>query len=88
MVAIMMLASTDTLDQLLEPLEESMTPELAKMFAELRASPQAQARLELLAARHSAGERTAVEEAEYTSLVHAGAVIISAPGESAEEVGV
>ena len=72
-----MLALVDTqmLDQLLDPLEESLTPEMAQSLVSLRANPMAQARLESLAIRNSQGLLSAQEQAEYSSLVHIGAVI-------------
>lgn len=59
---------THAIDQLLDPIEESLTPDRAQWLASLRASPAAQARLELLSARNAAGKLAAQEEAEYTSL--------------------
>jgi hypothetical protein len=66
---------TSAIDQLLDPFEESLTPDRAQWLASLRASPAAQARLDALSALNSSGKLTAEEEAEYTTLVHAGAVI-------------
>lgn len=69
------LIDTQTLDHLLDPLEESLTPEMAHTLVSLRANPKAQARLESLATRNSQGLLSAQEQAEYTSLIHVGAAI-------------
>jgi len=62
---------TSLLAQLLEPLEECLTPELAQKIAALRASPKVQARIDELADKCNEGELTPEETAEYTSYVDA-----------------
>ena len=62
---------TSILAQLLEPLEECLTPELAQKIAALRASPEVQARIDELADKCNEGELTSEEAAEYTSYVDA-----------------
>ena len=62
---------TSILTQLLEPLEECLTPELAQKIAALRASPEVQARIDELADKCNEEELTPEELAEYTSYVDA-----------------
>jgi hypothetical protein len=59
------------LARLLKPLEKYITPELAQRIAELRATPEAQARLDELADKCNEGELTPEETAEYDSYVDA-----------------
>ena len=63
--------STNILAQIPEPLEECMTPELAQKIADLRATPELQARIDALADRCNEGELTPEEAAEYDSYVDA-----------------
>jgi hypothetical protein len=53
------------LDQLVAPLADCLTPESARRLLALKADPELQARVDDLAARHSRGELTAEEHAEY-----------------------
>ncbi len=62
---------TSILAQLLEPIGQCMTLELARSIAELRASPEAQARLDELADKCNEGALTPEEAAEYDSYVDA-----------------
>jgi hypothetical protein len=62
---------TSILAQLLEPLEQCMTLELAQRIAELRATPTAQARIDELADRCNEGELTPEEAVEYDSYIDA-----------------
>lgn len=59
------------LAQLLEPVGECFTPEVAARVASLRASPKVQARIDELAGKSTEGEITAEEQAEYDSYIHA-----------------
>lgn len=59
------------LAQLLDPLGECLTPELARRIAELRATPEAQARIDELADKCNEGELTPGEAAEYDTYVDA-----------------
>ena len=61
--------SSSILAQLLEPLEECMTLELAQKIADLRATPDLQARIDELADKCNEGELTPEEAAEYDSFV-------------------
>ncbi len=62
---------TNVLAQLLEPLEQCMTVELAQKIVELRATPQAQARIDELADKCNEGVLIPEEAAEYDSYVDA-----------------
>jgi hypothetical protein len=66
---------TSILAQLLEPIEQCMTPELAQGIVELRATPAAQARLDELADKCNEGKLTPEEAAEYDDYVDAIDVI-------------
>ena len=59
------------LAQLLEPVGACCTPEVAERVANLRASPQVQARIDELAEKNTEGEITEEELAEYDSYIHA-----------------
>jgi hypothetical protein len=60
-----------TLDLLLDPVRDCLTPEVAARIAGLRADPAVQARLEELAERNREGTITPEERASYESLVRA-----------------
>lgn len=62
---------TSILAQLLEPIGQCMTAELAQRIAELRAPPEVQARIDELADKCNEGELTPEEAAEYDSYVDA-----------------
>jgi hypothetical protein len=53
------------LDRLVAPLGECLTPESARRLLALKADPSLQAQVTDLAERHSRGELTAAEQAEY-----------------------
>ncbi len=61
--------SSNILAQILEPLEEYLTLELAQKIADLRATPDLQARIDELADKCNEGELTPKEAAEYDSFV-------------------
>ena len=58
------------LAQILEPLEECLTPELARKIADLRLPDEVQDHIDDLADKCNEGELTAEERAEYESIVH------------------
>lgn len=58
------------LDQLVGPLGECLTPESARRLLALKTDRKLQARVDDLAERHSRGELTAVEHAEYGGYVY------------------
>jgi hypothetical protein len=62
---------TSILAQLLEPIAQCMTPELAQRIVDLRATPEAQARIDELADKCNEGDLTLEEAAEYDSYVDA-----------------
>jgi hypothetical protein len=63
------------LDQLLDPVTRCLTPEAARSLLNLRAPAAAQARIEELADKSSAGTLTAEEASEYDSYLAAGNLI-------------
>jgi hypothetical protein len=62
--------STAVLDQLIGPLGECLTPESARRLLALKADPKLQAIVDDLTERHSRGELTPVEHAEYGRYVY------------------
>jgi hypothetical protein len=63
--------NTAVLDELLIPLTACFTPEVARRIAGLRASPEAQARLDELADKCSEGTLTPDESRAYEAAVRA-----------------
>lgn len=63
------------LDQFLEPMTEAFTPEVARKLVELRAAPELQAHIDLLADKANEGTLTAEEDREYKSYVEAADII-------------
>jgi hypothetical protein len=61
--------SASVLDQLVAPLGECLTPESARRLLALKADRKLQAVVDDLAVRHSRGELTSEEQAEYGSYV-------------------
>lgn len=57
--------STSVLDHLVTSLSDCLTPEAARRVIALKADRKLQARVNDLAGRHSRGELSAVEQAEY-----------------------
>jgi len=66
---------TQVLNELLEPLSNCLTPEVARRVVALRASAAAQRRVDELAAKCNDGELSADERAEYEAYVMAGNLI-------------
>jgi hypothetical protein len=62
---------TSPLDRLLEPFGRSLTPAVAQELAELRATPEVQARIDELAEKCNEGTLTKEERGEYESYVQA-----------------
>lgn len=60
---------------MLQPVTESITPEVAKKLISLRADDSAQARIDELADARNEGTITPTEEDEYRSLIAAASVI-------------
>ena len=61
----------DTLGQLLDPIRNCFTPEVAKRISDLRADPVVQSRLDTFAERHHEGQLSEEEQEEYFSMVRA-----------------
>jgi len=60
------------IDEMLEPLTQAMTPETARLFADLKAPSSLQSRVNHLAAKCNAGELTDEERADYENYVRVG----------------
>ncbi|MBW3624305.1 MAG: hypothetical protein KY468_12935 [Armatimonadetes bacterium] len=63
------------LDRLIDPISRCLTPEVARQLVELRADPELQARLDLLADKNTEGQLTSEEREEYETYVRAGRFI-------------
>lgn len=61
-----------TLDRVLESVSECLTPEAARRLVDLRADPELQERIDVLAERCTAGDLSAEERAEYETYVQVG----------------
>jgi ATP-dependent exoDNAse (exonuclease V) beta subunit len=66
-----MRTETSALDRVLDLLAACLTPETAKRLADLKASPELQARLDDLGDKSNEGELSPQEQAEYETYVHA-----------------
>ena len=64
-------SNTAVLDSLFDPVTQCFTPEVARRVASLRATPEAQARLDELADKCSEGTLTAEERGVYEAAVRA-----------------
>ncbi len=62
--------SAPALDQLVAPLGDCLTPETARRLLKLKADTKLQARVDDFALRHSRGELSAEEQAEYGAYVY------------------
>lgn len=62
--------SDPVLDQLVAPLGDCLTPESARRLLALNADPKLQRRVDDLAGRHSRGQLTPDEQAEYGGYVY------------------
>jgi hypothetical protein len=63
------------LDRLLEPVSRCLTPEVARELVQLRADPDLQERIDLLADKCTEGQLTPDEREEYETYVRAGRFI-------------
>jgi hypothetical protein len=68
-------AERNVLDRLLSPLGVCLTPAVARRIVKLRADPAAQARVNELARKSTAGELSGDELDEYRTYVSAGTFI-------------
>ena len=66
---------TTGLNEILEQLSESLTPEMAQVFVDFRANEKTQARMDLLAEKCNEGTLTAAEQREYSEAVRAGTLV-------------
>jgi hypothetical protein len=64
-----------TIERVITPIANSVTPDFARRLIELTPDPVVEARLEELAEKNTAGDLTTEERAEYESLVMAGDLI-------------
>jgi hypothetical protein len=62
-------ATTQTMERLLSPVGDCLTPEVAERLVALRAEPDVQARIDYLAERANEGELTGPERLEYDAYV-------------------
>jgi hypothetical protein len=66
---------TITLDRILDPVSRCLTPEVARQLVALRADPELQARVDLLASKCNEGQLTSEEREEYELYVRASRFI-------------
>ena len=66
-----MVAGSEWLDRLLDPVGRALSPDVARRLVSLRADAEAQARMDDLAVRANDGQLTDEESLEYESLVSA-----------------
>jgi hypothetical protein len=64
-----------TLERLLDPVGRCLTPEVARQLVDLRADPDLQERVDLLADKCTEGQLTAEEREEYETYVRASRFI-------------
>jgi hypothetical protein len=69
------MSASTYLDQLLDPLTDAFSPEVARRIVDLRASPEVEAHVAQLADKANAGIATPDEEAEYKDFVDAVDII-------------
>jgi len=62
---------TNYLDRILDPVAECFTPQVARRLTELRADPEAQQRLDVLAEKANQGQLTPEEDDEYKQSIDA-----------------
>ena len=70
------------LDRLFDPANPFLTGEGAQMLAELRADPEEEARMEVLASKANEGTMTPEERREYESWVRSGSVMSILPAKA------
>lgn len=69
------MTTTTYLDRFLEPMTEALTPEVARVIANLRIDPETEAEVQRLRERANAGTLTSDEAAAYKDFVEAADVI-------------
>ena len=70
-LAALMQTSRTQVDRVLDPVSRCLTPEAAQRLIELRADPDLQARVDLLANMNTEGQLTPEEREEYALCVRA-----------------
>jgi hypothetical protein len=63
------------LDEMLEPLVEALTPDSARLLAQIQAKPAVQSRVDQLAEKCNEGNLSAEEQAEYEEYVRIGTIL-------------
>ena len=63
------------MERLLEPVFQTLPPDVARQIIDLEADEQLQRRVETLAQKAGAGELTAEERAEYEAFVETGDIL-------------
>ena len=74
--------------KVLEPVMRGLPPEIARQFADLRAAPELQARIDELAGRCKEGLLTEAERAEYAGYVEAIDLVAILQAEARAVLGV
>ena len=69
------MTATTYLDRFLEPMTEALTPDVARVIANLRVDPETEAEVQRLRERANEGKLTIEEEAAYRDFVEAADVI-------------
>jgi hypothetical protein len=64
--------ATATIERLVQPVVKTLTPEVARAIADLRADPELQARMDELAEKCNEGRLTPEEREEYETSVRFG----------------
>ena len=65
----------ETLDRVLDPVADCLSPEVARAIVGLRADPAVQAKMDVLAEKNTAGRLTPEERSELEGLVQVGNLI-------------
>ncbi len=69
------MSTANFLDRFLAPVADAFTPEFARVVVNIKADPELQSYVDLLAARANDGCITAAENAEYKALIDAADLI-------------
>ncbi len=69
------MTTTTYLDRFLDPMTEALTPDVARVIANLRVDPETEAEVQRLRERANEGKLTIEEEAAYRDFVEAADVI-------------
>lgn len=69
------MSTANFLDRFLAPVADAFTPELARVVVNIKADPELQSHVDLLATKANDGSITAAEQAEYKALIDAADLI-------------